>query len=34
MNQQCYAALQGSYIKLFSPREEHRVSFRLFHVID
>ncbi|KAJ5100164.1 hypothetical protein N7532_007165 [Penicillium argentinense] len=34
IKQRCHAALQGSYMKVFGLREEHRVSFRLFHAID
>jgi hypothetical protein len=34
MKQRCHAALQGSYMKVFGLREEHRVSFRLFYAID
>jgi hypothetical protein len=34
MKQRCHAALQGSYMKVFGLREEHRISLRLFHTID
>lgn len=34
MKQRCHAALQGSYLKVFGLREEHRVSRSLFWVID
>ncbi|KAJ6041645.1 hypothetical protein N7460_007035 [Penicillium canescens] len=34
MKQRCHAALQGSYMKVFGLREEHRISRRLFYAID
>ncbi|KAJ6045531.1 hypothetical protein N7499_003469 [Penicillium canescens] len=34
MKQRCHAALQGSYMKVFGLREEHRISLRLFYMID
>ncbi|KAJ6047285.1 uncharacterized protein N7446_012119 [Penicillium canescens] len=34
MKQRCHAALQGSHIKVFGLREEHRISLRLFYMID
>lgn len=34
MKQRCHAALQGSYLKVFGFREEHRVSLRLYSAID
>ncbi|KAJ6050763.1 uncharacterized protein N7446_010872 [Penicillium canescens] len=34
MKQRCHAALQGSHLKVFGLREEHRVSLRLFYMID
>ena len=34
MKQRCHAALQGSYMKVFGLREEHRVSLPLYHAID
>ncbi|KAL4911913.1 hypothetical protein BDW62DRAFT_195899 [Aspergillus aurantiobrunneus] len=33
-SRRCHAALQGSYMKVFGLREEHRVSFPLYHAID
>ncbi|KAE8383988.1 hypothetical protein BDV23DRAFT_192381 [Aspergillus alliaceus] len=33
MKQRCHAALQGSYLKIFGLREEHRVSQDLFQAI-
>ncbi|KAJ5549853.1 hypothetical protein N7535_002204 [Penicillium sp. DV-2018c] len=34
MKQRCHRALEGSHMKVFGLREEHRVSFRLFRAID